>query len=71
MTMRAIMKMKVQGIRTAPRMRPNFSFRFILDEGGTRELEKVLDVCYWYNLILNIRCLKPWLRGIRPCCVLF
>ena len=62
MTMSAIMKIKVQGMKTAPRMRPNFSFGFILKKRETRELEKVLHTCH---LILNIwSTFGAWLRGI-------
>jgi hypothetical protein len=58
MTTSAIRKINVQGMKTAPRIRPNFSFRFILDKRETREpreaSEKALDVCYLIG---------AWLRG--------
>jgi hypothetical protein len=60
MTMSAIMKIKVQGMRTAPRMRPNFSFGFILEKRETRELRR----CWTRYLILNIWCLPVAARNV-------
>jgi len=56
----AIMKIMVQGMKTAARMRPNFSFGFILEKRETRELEKVLG-----RMLPYFQTFGAWLRGIK------